>query len=216
MRPTASVDQPGGLHDHRRGNDHLVPARPQQRRGSLVPAVGVVRHRDQDPGVNDDHDALRGCSARISECDSARSGRPSPMPTKDNSGIVSPVAQLVSASTTAVSTLTPRDIAAASRRRARSSGTFSVKVTATDSNAPHRPCSALVRPSRLLCAVSCWRSDAESRRMTLLCCAPGVHLATMKAPPKRGLTVSELVVHGVETRGIEPLTSTLQRWRSAN
>ena len=26
----------------------------------------------------------------------------------------------------------------------------------------------------------------------------------------------DLVVHGVETRGIEPLTSTLQRWRSAN
>ena len=64
-------------------------------------------------------------------------------------------------------------------------------------------------PSRV--GVCCREPPNDAR-----CCAPGVHLGTMKAPPKRGLTVSDLVFHGVETRGIEPLTSTLQRWRSTN
>jgi trehalose utilization protein len=43
------------------------------------------------------------------------------------------------------------------------------------------------------------------------CCAPGVHLGMTKAPPSGASECSELVFYLVETRGIEPLTSTLQR-----
>ncbi len=41
-------------------------------------------------------------------------------------------------------------------------------------------------------------------------CAPGVHLGTKKARPGGASEYSELVFCLVETRGIEPLTSTLQ------
>ena len=49
------------------------------------------------------------------------------------------------------------------------------------------------------------RSRAGSSRV------PGVYLGTTKAPPERGLDACDLEFRLVETRGIEPLTSTWQR-----
>lgn len=92
----------------------------------------------------------------------------------ENSGIVSPVAQLASASTTAVSTLTPRDLAAAFMRRARSSETFNLKVTAKDYNAPNRPYSALVPPesaSRFIVARANAALGRSSPRVTRARCS---------------------------------------------
>jgi hypothetical protein len=82
-----ACDQPGRLDHDRRRDEHLVTMRDEHLDRPCVPAVGPIRDSEQDPGINDDHDASRRCSAKTSSWCSAKSTRPAPIPTKLNSGI---------------------------------------------------------------------------------------------------------------------------------